>query len=803
MRRAFASAFIAGLLVAGCGDDSVTGGGPTGGSGGSGEGGDNVGGTPITNGGSNEGGEGGVGPQGGEGGQGGSTPDPECGDGNKDAGEECDDGNLVDGDDCDSNCTPTGCGNEIVTAGEACDDGNDVNGDECDNNCTVPGCGNGIVRGSEECDDNNLVDDDGCDSNCTVTACGNNITAGDEDCDDGNLVDGDGCDSNCTSSGCGNNIIAGAEVCDDGNLVDGDGCDSNCTVTACGNGIVTVDEQCDDGNLVDGDGCNSDCTSECGNSVLNAGEACDLDELGSATCANSGFTGGTLSCSPTCQLDTSNCVQCGNGTIEANEDCDGGNAVDGDGCSALCQTELTEIEPNEDGTPQTGGGTFNGNDFAVANPNANGAISPAQGPGVNITAALQVAGDEDIWPVTNPGTGPITVRFDTYNLAPTFGFGVSCGTASIDNVVNIRDAAGALVLQVDDRSAATDWCAGGSFILAAGQTLYIQVVDRGDTDLIAAYGLQVSFLAGPSCGDGTVTAGEQCDDDNIASGDGCSATCTIEGTVAEVEPNGTTAEADANAVQISGDTLLAGSITDVTDEVDMFRLTLATDQVVRFETFSGLNSCATGFTTTLRVRDNAGAQLPSGGTDTTSGIASCSAITRFLTAGTYYVSVEETGTNASLPFYLLEVDFQTDTGTETEPNDVIASPNANLGGGDNVYVFGGHQVDTDEDWYTVTVPAGASIRAEIIEGSAAETCESNGIDSRLTLYNPAGTQLVDDDDEYRGFCSGIDGTGVVPLDGPAHNLPAGTYSLQVRRSGTITGAAAQFDYRLVVTVRTP
>lgn len=795
MRRAFASAIIAGLLVAGCGDDSVTGGGTNGG-GGSDQGGSSVGGIP-SNGGGPEGGNGGDGPQGGEGGGKPGT----CGDGNTDAGEDCDDGNNVDGDDCDSNCTPTGCGNEIVTAGEACDDGNDVNGDDCDNNCTVPGCGNGVIRGDEVCDDGNLVDDDGCDSNCTVTACGNNITAGDEDCDDGNVDDDDGCDSNCTPTACGNGIVTTGEDCDDNNVVDGDGCDSNCTETACGNGIVTVDEECDDGNLIDGDGCSSLCLSSCGDSILDNGEACDLDELGTSTCSTAGFTGGNLSCTATCALDTSGCVQCGNNTIEANEDCDGGNAVDGDGCSALCQTELTEMEPNEDGTPSTGGGPLNGNDFGTTNPDTNGAISPAQGPGVNVTAAFGVIGDEDIWPVTNPGTSPITVRFDTYNLAATFGWGVSCGTSSIDTAVNIRDAAGALVLQIDDRSG-TDWCAGGSFVLAAGQTLYVQVLDRGDLDLVPSYGLQVRFLAGPVCGDGAVTAGEQCDDDNIASGDGCSATCAIEGATAEIEPNGTTAEADANAVQITADTLITGSITDVTDEVDMYRLVLATDQVVRFETFTGLNACAAGTATTLRVRDSAGVQLTFGGTDSTSGIANCSAITRFLTTGTYYVSVEESGTNASVPFYALEVDFQTNGGTETEPNDLITTPNANLAGGDNVFVFGGHQVVTDEDWYTVTVPAGASIRAELIEGDA-ETCESLEVDSRITLYNPAGTQIDDDDDTGRGFCSMLDGTGAIPLDSAAHNLPAGTYSLQVRRSGTETDTTAQFDYRLVVTVRAP
>ncbi|MBK9760551.1 MAG: hypothetical protein IPO90_11415 [Flavobacteriales bacterium] len=58
-----------------------------------------------------------------------------------------------------------------------------------------------------------------------------------------------------------------------------------------------------------------------------------------------------------------------------------------------------------------------------------------------------------------------------------------------------------------------------------------------------------------------------------------------------------------------------------------------------------------------------------------------------------------------------------------------------------------------------------------------------------------------DDDDGRGFCSMIDGTGSTPLDAAAHNIAAGTYFLRVQSSSLATGAAAQFDYKLVVTIR--
>lgn len=78
----------------------------------------------------------------------------------------------------------------------------------------------------------------------------------------------------------------------------------------CGNAWVTPDEECDDGNETFGDGCSDSCEVEfgfvctgnpsicseqstCGNSVIEAGEQCDLG-------AQNGVSGGT--CLSTCQL---------------------------------------------------------------------------------------------------------------------------------------------------------------------------------------------------------------------------------------------------------------------------------------------------------------------------------------------------------------------------------------------------------------------------------------------------------------------------------------------------------------------
>lgn len=46
---------------------------------------------------------------------------------------------------------------------------------------------------------------------------------------------------------------------------------------------------------------------DCGNGTIDTGEDCDGTELGGATCADQGFEGGTLACSADCTFDTSGC----------------------------------------------------------------------------------------------------------------------------------------------------------------------------------------------------------------------------------------------------------------------------------------------------------------------------------------------------------------------------------------------------------------------------------------------------------------------------------------------------------------
>ena len=68
---------------------------------------------------------------------------------------------------------------------------------------------------------------------------------------------------------------------------------------------------------------------------------CDHRDTGCAVCGD-GVCGGGFAENETCgscPLDCGVCPMCGDGTIQAFEECDDGNRDDGDGCSSSCQSE--------------------------------------------------------------------------------------------------------------------------------------------------------------------------------------------------------------------------------------------------------------------------------------------------------------------------------------------------------------------------------------------------------------------------------------------------------------------------------
>ncbi|MGC4115112.1 MAG: DVUA0089 family protein [Myxococcales bacterium] len=707
-------------------------------------------------------------------------------------------------------------------------------------------CGDGVVQGSEQCDGT-----PGCTADCErVPACGDGFVDGGEQCDDRNAVSGDGCSATCRfevlaevepndtpfmarASGFG--LLFGGAVSPASDVdwrlftlvttsdlrlqtfdASGPGhCAGIDTVVtlfgADGTTAILSRDQGGVGNCGAIDPARETdaaarhlppgtyfvrveshanasvvpaytllvtLAAQCGNGVTEGAEECD----------------GTPGCSATCDR----VPLCGDGLVDAPETCDDRNAASGDGCSATCQTEaVPEAEPND--TPAQSNGPF-GSHALMA-----GTIDP--GADVDFVAVQLIAVSDLVLQV-----------FDARGPGHCQGIDPVLTLYGPDRttVLATRDDGGIGMCSKIDAKVDP-----GARHLAPG-TYYVKVADFQSNTVIPGYVLEVDFAAVcgdgavegaeecdgsagcdascnrvPTCGDGLVDSPETCDDANTASGDGCSATCQLEA-VTEVEPDDTPALADAAPVQLTGSGFVLGAIGPVGDR-DVFALSLAQASVVRVETFDGvLGSCS--IATSLAVLDAARTQLWS---DDGSGIASCSALVVPLAAGKYYLQVTQRGNTGTIPAYVLQVQVLAAGGAEAEPNDTRAQASP-AGAAHEVFVNGGHQANLDVDFFAVTVAEGQSIRAELVEGSGAETCESLGLDSYLTLYDASGLALGWDDDGGRGFCSLIDGTGDSPAQPFAHHLPAGTYYLAVEAAPFAqlpTDTAGQFDYRLAITVR--
>ena len=104
----------------------------------------------------------------------------------------------------------------------------------------------------------------------------------------------------------------------------------------CGDGICNGDETCST--------CPTDCgvcPAVCGNNVKEGTEQCDSGTLNGNVC-NPLYGSSCTYCSTACKLVTLNGPYCGDGVKQSNEQCDDGNKVSGDGCSAICQTEIVK-----------------------------------------------------------------------------------------------------------------------------------------------------------------------------------------------------------------------------------------------------------------------------------------------------------------------------------------------------------------------------------------------------------------------------------------------------------------------------
>jgi cysteine-rich repeat protein len=147
--------------------------------------------------------------------------------------------------------------------------------------------------------------------------------------------------------------------------------DPSCGVPSTSSQVCVTSAQCDDGNPCTSDSCVGSefgyCQHAPQDGTCNDGLACNgADQCALGACS---VHAGNPCAAGCCDETTDTCVEtcpvtlprCGNGLLQSGEECDDGNAVGGDGCSATCETEcgngrIDAGEGCDDGNTDAGDG---------------------------------------------------------------------------------------------------------------------------------------------------------------------------------------------------------------------------------------------------------------------------------------------------------------------------------------------------------------------------------------------------------------------------------------------------------------
>jgi cysteine-rich repeat protein len=316
---------------------------------------------------------------------------------------------------------------------------------------------------------------------------------------------------------------------------------------------------------------------------------------------------------------------CGDSIVQVGEQCDDGNTVSGDGCSATCQLEgnyITETEPNDT--------------QATANP-----LGGADG----FFGAILPVGDQDYFTfdVAVPGSSAYIQVTDGLNGCPP-GF---------DSKLSLFNPAHILI--GTDDNGGTNKCSlispattAAATNLAVG-TYTTRVEFNGNNQAQGFYVLKIKVVP-PACGDNVIQLGEQCDDGNAVSGDGCTSACQSEPPY-EIEPNNSYQTATAPWPGFSY--WLAGIKTAGDHDYFSFVLPAVGSATMTVHSAGNANACPADMY--LHLLNSVGFEIDH---DDDDGVFPCPSLTKVLPAGTYYVWVQRYMDSTAVPAYQFDLTIQ-------------------------------------------------------------------------------------------------------------------------------------------------
>lgn len=404
-----------------------------------------------------------------------------------------------------------------------------------------------------------------------------------------------------------------------------------------------------------------------------------------------------------CDSTTNTCLDtCGDGVVDVGEQCDDGNAVNGDRCSTACELDfdVLDTEPNDsiaDAQTVLDGdivvGTVPANDFDVYE------LTLTDASWVTLEVYTTIDGND----ANYNGNG----QLDPVGDCPLFG-GTDPDLFVFTDAADVTDVGEAIVSDLSDGVGSCPFIGanvnGAAALLAAG-TYYLRVDGSSSTNDLVQYALDVRLdavidqgmtcdpgydLCDPgallycdgtsntcelSCGNGIVDVGEECDDQNATDDDRCSNTCLLNADVIDVAGN----DDFANAQTIAPGEVALGSLDPGNgDDFDLYTFTLASASWVILEQYttvdgSTANYDGAGLDDTLdcsadpdvHLFDAAGDPTNNGtalASDDLDGDGFCGYLgpnadgaAVLLGPGTYYVKVNEFADNDALPRYLLDL----------------------------------------------------------------------------------------------------------------------------------------------------